>query len=581
MGDTGKHQTIYRQFRKICDQMPDNEALAVLRDGRYESMSYRKLADNVSCLAAGLKMIGLTRGNTVAVMVDNGPEWVMIDLAAARLGLIIVPIHTTYNNHYVEYILNHADVSCLFVQDTYVKKISTIKRLESIRHVYVVGHEQKSLLRNSRDHRELLGHDGLSSTDDARDDDLDSRDTHTIVYTSGTTGTPKGVMLSHANLLSNAFAVTDKIPIYPSDRFLSFLPLSHILERTAGYYVPLFHGAAIYYTRGTQTLADDIKIARPTVLVCVPRVFEKVHEKILAKFSRTRIVHSAFKMGLSIAEKKAKGEVPLHEAVIWRIIDSALFHKVRAVFGDRLRFAVSGGASLPRHIAEFFEGLGIVVIEGYGLTETSPIVTVNTLKEHRFGTVGKPIDGVRVAVSSQGEILVRGDGLMQGYFKAPDITSQAIDQEGWFHTGDMGFVNDDGFLTINGRLKEMILLSTGRNIFPVPIEQELEESEYISQAMVYGDGQRAISAFIVPEFGVLRTWCKEQGVEYSRPGVLNNEKVLKLYQQEIQKMLTRFQSFEQVRHFKLLPKEFTQADDMLTPTLKLKRAYILNAFLHG
>ncbi len=266
--------------------------------------------------------------------------------------------------------------------------------------------------------------------------------------------------------------------------------------------------------------------------------------------------------------------------MLYTIIDRFVFDAVRRVFGGKLRFAISGGAPLQKHIAIFFESLGMIIVEGYGLTETSPIITSNSLDDYRFGSVGKVLPQTEINIDETGEILMRGPGLMKGYYKAPETTVLAIDGRGWFHTGDMGFVDKEGFVTIIGRLKELIILSTGRNIAPEPLEQALEDSKYIKQAMVYGDKERNIAAIIVPDFKNLETWCTEHSVTYELPKVLKNTEVNKMYSSETDEKLKHFQTFEQVKNFQLIDKEFTIENEMLTPTLKMKRGNILFTFLN-
>lgn len=402
---------------------------------------------------------------------------------------------------------------------------------------------------------------------------VEENDLHTIVYTSGTTGKPKGVMLSHKNIISNALAAKKHISVNPTDRFFSFLPLSHIFERTAGYYIPLFSGSAIYYSRNTKSIVDDIKIAKPTIFISVPRIFERVYEKIKIKIESKAILKS-------LRAKKTIGDSDRVSSTKFKafLLRFLIGRTIRNIFGGRLRFAVSGGASLSKHIAEFFSIFNIIILEGYGLTETSPIISANKLSDYNFGTVGTSLDGVEVRLSSDGEILARGSNIMMGYYKDTEQTRQVIDQGGWFYTGDLGSIGKDKSVTITGRIKEMIVLSTGKNIAPVPIEQALEENIYIKQAMVYGDKAKYLSAIIVPDADSLMSWCKDNEFSYDISQILERGEVVRFYEDQVQIALMHFNELERPKEIKLVPETWTQEDDMLTPTLKLKRDKILHTF---
>ena len=569
------YRTLAEEFHDSALHHADREAVAVLREGVYQPLTYGELAKRVRSVASSLQADGVSKGDAVALMLPNSPEWLIADLACAMLGAVVVPIHTMYNEHYVSYILSHSGAAYAFFSSSlYETHAETVSRA-GLKRVYLVADSGASSAGAAKNFKELLTDSSEFHAPAVALDDL-----HTIVYTSGTTGQPKGVELTHKNIVSNVRAVTAHIPVFETDRFFSFLPLSHILERTAGYYAPLLCGAAIYFGRGTKTMIEDIKLAKPTIVISVPRVFERVHEKVIAKFSRTPMLHRFFALGMHASHKRITGRATILDQIMHGIFELLVYGKVKAALGGRLRFAVSGGAALGKHIGEFFESLGILLLEGYGLTETSPVLTANKLDHYRFGTVGTPLRTVEIKIDQSGEILAKGEGVMAGYHRAADISSETIDFDGWLHTGDLGSIDSDGFLTIRGRLKEMIVLSSGRNIFPVPIEQALEESKYIDQAMVYGaDNNRHIAALIVPVFDELSAWCDSHSITYRLPGVLENSEVLRHYRSEIKRSQSRMQHFEQIEHFKLVPEAFTQENDLLTPTLKLKREKILKRHL--
>lgn len=564
--------SIYHAFHESALRYADRIALTVLRDDSEMSVTYGELLQRVDACADRFSADGMQSGDAIILMLKNSPEWVVTDLAAAKIGVITVPIHTTYTQKYIDHIIQNSGAVYACVDGVIFDSHPDSFLIPTMRKVYHVGIGTSADITDARVTEfvyEKVEH-GSGSLQTPTPDQV-----HSIVYTSGTTGLPKGVELTHRNILSNVYALLEHITVYPTDSFFSFLPLSHILERTAGYYVPLVAGASICYARSIETLAEDMQRARPTIVISVPRIFERVHEKIIKKLSANPVIHMLFVKAHRVAVQRLSRKLSLIKQVLYHIGETLIFHKVRSAFGGRLRFAVSGGASLPKHIAEFFESMGVLVLEGYGLTETSPVLTANKVAAHRFGTVGLPLSSVTLRIDGNGEILARGEGVMRGYHAAPDITAEVIDSEGWLHTGDLGKIDDEGFLTIIGRIKEMIVLSTGRNIFPVPIEQELEESPLILQAMVYGDNERAISAFIVPEFKNLSVWCEKEGIEYQLPQVLSDERVKKLYEGEIQKMLQHFPHYEQVRNFKLVPEKWTVENDMLTLSQKLKRGRII------
>jgi len=574
-----KYSTIFDTFQATAQKHPDNQALGWLSDGAYQTISYAELAQKVNALAAGFRRNGLAKGDKLAFMVSNGPEWVMIDLACAALGVVNAPIHTTYNAEYISYITKHTAAKWLIIgQEFYQAYRKDIHGL-GVEKLVVIGADitplNPPLPRGEVSEFKTLFIDG-----EVPDAHIKQDDTHTIIYTSGTTGRPKGVMLSHNNLLSNVRAATEYIPVQSDDRFLSFLPLSHCLERTAGYYTPLLNGAAIYYARDKRTMKDDILKARPTILVAVPRVFEKVYDAVQDKATHgSPLKRWLFYKALDYGTKRRKNELNAASHVIYAILDGLVLKKIRASLGGRIRFAVSGGSALSPDIMQFFEDIGILILEGYGLTETSPVVATNGIKNYRFGTVGKPIPGVKVTIADDGEILVSGECVMKGYYENDEATREVIDNAGWFSTGDLGSMSADGFLSITGRKKEMLVLSTGKNVAPVPIEQELETNRFISQAMVYGDNQKHVSALIVPDFNELRRWAEEKGIAYSFPAILELEDAKTLYEHEIHSQLNHLPEIEQIRDFRLIAEEFSQENDLLTPTLKLKRNRILEKYL--
>lgn len=566
---------IYQQFNLTAKANLNKTALAYIKNKRYQKISYKQLDNFRLQVAYFLQKLSLKTGDKIGFLLNNGPEWVIADLACATLGVIDVPLHTTYNPEQIKKIIQHAELKYLVIQDEYWNKHKNLWQTLDFTHIIIVGngHEDK---KNISAWPKLAYQYSLPEIDLC----IDENNCHTIIYTSGTTGEPKGVVLSHKNLVSDVMAAKRLIEITNADRFFSFLPLSHAFERSAGYYGPMFSGASIYFARSQKTILEDIKAARPTILASVPRIFERIYDKIFDQIrSSSELKKKIFFSALNLAKIRKKNSLTVWQKIIFYFLDLIVFKKIRHILGGNLRMAISGGASLNPAIAKFFASFGVLVIEGYGLTETSPIVAVNQIDNHKFGTVGKILDCNQVVINSGKEILIKGDNLMCEYYKNKEASQEVIDENGWFHTGDLGFIDEDGFLTIIGRAKDMIVLSTGKNIFPEPIENKLNENKYISQSFVYGDKEKNISALLVPDFKELEKWCQEQDLVYVLPNVLYNSKVLTLYQAEMNKQLSALSHLEQINNFKLLETEFSQENGLLTPSLKLRRKNIKEKYL--
>ncbi|MBT5536092.1 long-chain fatty acid--CoA ligase, partial [Candidatus Poribacteria bacterium] len=414
-----------------------------------------------------------------------------------------------------------------------------------------------------------------------RRENLTPDDTVTLIYTSGTTGAPKGVILSHANFLSNVAAGLQVLHITEDDLFLSFLPLCHVFERMAGHYLPMVAGACVAYSRGLRYLVDELRAVSPTVMACVPRFYESLQERVLknvesAPSARQKVFRWAMAQGAARSERvRAGAAVGPVLGVKDHVAHKLVFHKLHETVGGRLRFFISGGAALPQSTAEFFHAAGILILEGYGLTETSPVIAVNAEDNYRLGTVGQPIPGIEVRIDDDGEIVTRGPHVMGGYYGLPEDTEEAIDADGWFHTGDLGDL-EDGYLRITGRKKHLFKLSNGKYIPPEPIENALKASAYIAEAVVIGEGERVAGAIIVPAFAALEGVVPgTAGTDSSRSELIGQAAVRKLYREEIDRVTTHLADFEKVRLFLLVDREFTIESGELTPTLKVKRNDVL------
>lgn len=560
------------------------------KGGTYQDISYNAFGESVAAFSSGLRSLGVEKGDRVAILSENRPEWATADFGTLSAGAITVPMFSTLTAPQVRYILKDsgAKIICVSTQKQ-LEKVADIPTLEQI--ILFDATEDalggrvisfQALCGAADEHRERQN--DITESSPTQEDDI-----ATIIYTSGTTGEPKGVMLTHANFISNVAACKSLVDVGESDVLLSFLPLSHVFERLGGHYVPLFSGAKIAYAESVLTVAANMQEIAPTLMLSVPRLYETMHERILRAVRagsplKQKIFHWGVGVGSACSAAIQQGKKPSALLQLQAgIADKLVFAKLKAATGGRLRFFISGGAALPQSIAEFFHAAGILILEGYGLTETSPVISMNHPAKWKFGTVGTPVPGVEVRIAEDGEILTRGPHVMKGYFNNPDATDEVIDADGWFHTGDIGIVDADGFVKITDRKKNIIVLSNGKNVAPQPIESELVRSPFINQILVLGNERKNLAALIVPNLDALKEWADDNGVATeSSPlpvgALCKRAEVQQLFQGELRERLTDFADFEQVRRFALMEKEFTLENDEMTPTLKLKRNVITQRY---
>ncbi|RJR31155.1 long-chain fatty acid--CoA ligase [Candidatus Parcubacteria bacterium] len=567
-------QTLIDQFLETAEKFAAKPALKFKQDGVWFTLNFGEVNEKVRQFACGLKGLGCRPNDKVAILSPNCPQWVIADLASMAIGAVTVPVHTTLSPKLTAHILKDSESKFLV--------ISTNEQLEEVMlHINELSHLETIIYFNIVQIGELkvpvkiISFDELISSGQKNISGCDFKpaqeDIASIIYTSGTTGLPKGVMLSHKNFLSNAKAALAHVPVFQDDLLLSFLPLSHVLERTAGYYAPFVCcGACIAYAQSAKTLVDDLKEVRPTILISVPRIFERVHKKIWEK----AMAGSKLKKKLFLtALKQKKG------TFLYKFFDILVFKKIRAAFGGKFRLTISGGASLNAQLAKFFDKVGILIIEGYGLTETSPVISTNLPNKIKFGSVGKTVPGVKVKIVADKEILVQGPNVMKGYFKNDAAAKEAIDEAGWFHTGDLGFVDGDGYLTIIGRKKEMIVLANGKNVWPEPIENMLNDDRYFLQTVIFGNSRNFIICLIVPNWEEVCAYAKINSIASHLPqDLINDEKIVKLFKERLDMICCHLSDWEKPKRFVLLERELTQENDELTPTLKLRRKTIENNF---
>lgn len=572
-------------------EFPQEDMLAAKEDGtwrKYSTGEIRKLADSLSMglLHAGLGyQDGTIEGrDKIAVLSNNRPEWVILDLAVQQSGAVLTPIYPTINVNELEFILNDAAIKLVFVsdQELYDKVQSIRSKTPSVQAVYTFN-----LIHQALHWKDLL-HTGTAEDQQKLETckkSIKGEELATILYTSGTTGFPKGVMLSHHNILDNIMNVEELlVPVCgPKDKSLSFLPLNHIFERVITY-IYIFRGVSIYYAESLDTIGENLKEVKPTLFSTVPRLLEKVYEKIINKGRElTGIKKKLFFWAVAVG---SKFEVDKKQGLAYdlqlALANKLIFSKWREGLGGNVKAIVTGAAACQVRLLRVFTAAKIVIMEGYGLTETSPVISVNQFDAYgrRFGTVGKVIRNVEVKLAEDGEICCRGSNVMMGYYKRPDLTAECIDADGWFHTGDIGTWVEGDFLKITDRKKEIFKTSGGKYVAPQPIENKMKESPFIEQMMVVGAERKFTAALIVPAFANLISWCEQHGVDTdSTEKILQHPKVIEHYKLIVEQYNELFNPVEQVKKFELLNTEWTINGGELTPTLKLKRKVIMEKYL--
>jgi len=561
---------------------PKDDVIASKENGqwvKYSISQYREIVDNISY---GFLKMGVKPGDKIAQICPNQAEWNMVDMAILQMGAIHIPIYPTVSESDYKYILSHAEVKFVFVRGIeLLRKIQHI--LPDIPHIegvftYKDWHEVKHL-------NELIDL-GRQNSDpgllEQRKKEVKPEDIATIIYTSGTTGNPKGVMLSHANIISN-FITTSYIPPFGEEaKAVSYLPLCHVYERMLNYLYQ-YRGISIYYAENLGTITDNMKDVKPEILSTVPRLLEKIYDKLFATGHKlTGVKRWIFFWALHLSLRyELDGANGWFYELKRKLYDKLVYVKWRAALGGNISIVVSGGAALQPRLARMFTCAGIHILEGYGLTETSPVIAVGDLTPDgvKFGTVGKVIKGVQVQIGGDGEILCKGPNVMQGYYKSPEMTAEAIDAQGWFHTGDLGHLEPEGHLKITGRKKELFKTSFGKYVSPQPIEDKLKESLFIDQLIVVGENQKFAGALIVPDFTFLKAWCEVKEIPYStNTEMINLARIRKRFKKEIDHFNTFFGEAEKIKSWDLLDTEWSFDTGEITPTLKLKRNYICNKY---
>ncbi len=584
-------QTLNELFKQAVTSCSARDVVRFKADKQWTGLTGEKFLERVRNLALGLYRRGIRKGDKVAILAESGVQWSLSDYAILANGAINVPIYPTQAPDQVEYILRDSEPKLLFISTArQMRRVDAVlKKFPDLLIVpFQIGIEGEQILSFT-----VLEEEGgqLAAEKpelfDVLSSDVQPADLASIIYTSGTTGEPKGALLTHANITFNALAAGAYLKIEPDNDMLSFLPMSHIFERMV-LYLCLHFGVTINFAGGIETVANDMRDVRPTLMSAVPRLLEKIYARVQKNASeggklKKRIFDWASGVANRLADYYAEGKpVPPLLLLQRALADKLVFAKLRNAVGGKIKRMVSGSAALPSEIARFFIGAGIPLLQGYGLTETSPVISVNTLEHHRIGSVGRPITGVEVKIAEDGEILTRGAHVFQGYFKKPDETADAFtdnagdDHQGrWFKTGDIGRLDADGYLFITDRKKDLIKISAGKYVAPQMIEGLLGQSEFIEQSVVIGDQRKYVVALIVPEFESLRAWAKQQNLTTTKREELTADKrVIELLKSEVARLTRGLADYERVKRIALLPKEFTIDSGELTPTLKVRRRIV-------
>lgn len=583
-----REDTIHQMFFARANRYGTKCALKVKRQGKYSEINWLEFESNVKEFAYGLLSLGLQVSDKVGLLSENRPEWAYSDLAILAIGCVDVPIYTTDVPPQIEYILSNSESKMVIVSNQeHLQKILGIKSmLPNLRKIIIFDPPQEikddsiisfeTVIRLGRENAAKIRKEFESRSHAVKKDDLAS-----IIYTSGTTGPPKGVCLSHDNFLSNCRSSENLLMLGEDDMNLSFLPLSHVFERMAGYYFPLFFGGVIAYAENMDSVPQNLREVKPTVVCAVPRFYEKMQTNVMNAVAQSppakqKIFNWALKVARAHTDAKLNGIWPTPFVCIqYTIARILVFSKLKRAVGGRLKFFISGGAPLSKELAEFFYSIGILILEGYGLTETSPVISCNAVKSFKFGSVGKHVKDVDVEIAPDGEILTRGPHVMKGYYKNEGATKETIDEGGWLHTGDIGFIDDEGYLHITDRKKDIIITAGGKNIAPQNIENLIKSDSYIQEVILYGDKRPYVTALVVPNFDALKGLALRQGIPYvTVEELMQHPRVYDFIAKRIEDKQKDLARYEKVKKFTLLDRNLTIESGEITPTLKVKRKVI-------
>lgn len=559
--------------------------LAIKNNGSWIEFDIDKYREQADHLSYGLLALGLKKGDKVSTIANNRPEWNFVDMAVSQTGMVHVPIYPTIGNEEYRHILDHSETRVVFVADKalYEKLKPIVDEIPAIIGMYTFSSTEGIPFWHEISEKGRLVADQYRLELEKIKQSISPDDICSIIYTSGTTGLSKGVMISHKNFLSNVEACHSLFPLVPGDKALSFLPLSHVFERMVNYYYQT-KGVSVYYAESLATIGENLKEVKPQVFCSVPRVLEKTFDKIISVGKDLRgikriIFFWAVRIGYKYQEDNRKRVLYRFKLSIARKL---VFKKWLAALGGNLKFAISGGAALQPRLARVFWAAGVPVLEGYGLTETSPVIAVNHAIQAgniKFGSVGPKISNIEVRIAEDGEILMRGPSLMKGYYKNQELTDEVIDKEGWFHTGDIGYLAEGKFITITDRKKEIFKMSNGKYVAPQVLENKLKESFFIEQCMIVGENEKFVSALISPNFSFLHDWCSRHKIHYdNNQDLITTPEVITRFQKEINLLNKQLGDYEQIKRFRLVEEQWSPQTGELSPTLKLRRKVIYDRY---
>jgi long-chain acyl-CoA synthetase len=557
-----------------------------VRESEYTTFTYGDLWGNILKVATQLTLRGILPGDRVGLLANGRSWWPTCDIGIIATGAWTVPIYSSLPANQVQFIIAHSEMRGIIVEnESQLAKVlePSESGLSGLEFIVLLEGEPSEFDKQRSDWPIYSYSEWLNAVCDEqvienRMSRIDPEDVASIVYTSGTTGLPKGVLLTHRNFLSNVKSISQVVRLSTSDIALSYLPLSHIFERTAGQFFTLSQGGTIAYSRGFSSIQEDLKYREPTIITTVPRLLEKVYERILVEVDKAGSIQkylfkTAVREGKRVRVRKEK-----NAGLMLSIFDKLVFQKIKNVFGKRLQLVVVGGAPMPPEVGEFFTAAGIVVLEGYGMTETSPVIAVNRLGDVQFGTVGRPVDNVSTLIAEDGELLVKGPNISQGYYKNDLATKELFTANGWLRTGDIAEFVENKYLKITDRKKNLLVLSTGKKVAPAPIESDILGSPFIDQILLIGQGRKYVSAIVVPAAEPVENWLKEHGKPAVRQPFVDNESVYELLMREVAKKVGSYATFERPKKLLIVGEAFSVDNGLLTPTLKIRAKAVLAAY---
>lgn len=583
--------TIAQLFLDVCGSFHGRTDKYVYRQrvgSEWIEQTHDQLKYRVEAFAEALRQMGIQAGDRVGIIAENRLDWTMVDFAMVGMGVIDVPVFPTLTAKQLQFIYADCSAKCVIVSNTaQLNKIKQVwDELPDLKTVIVMNEIESddprivSLQKLIDTVETTTEPSARSATFSSLANSVVPDDTLTLIYTSGTTGNPKGVILTHGNLISNVMNSKNIVTLTEHDTLLSYLPLCHIFERMAGFYLAFSVGATVTITDSIETVAELMRIVRPTIMTSVPRLFERIRMRVLGNIQKESAVKQAiFTWAFSIGEKWVDGKRGQFMSVKHALADKLVFSKVRERTGGNLRFFVSGGAALNPEIGRFFWILGIVILEGYGLTESSPVISIHRLEDVVIGTVGTPLPSVEVRIAEDGEILARGASIMKGYWNNPDATQEALDSDGFLHTGDIGVFTERGHLKITDRKKHLLVSSGGKNIAPQPIEAAIAKSAFVDQVMVIGDAREYCTAIVVLDRDAMKAWAEKNGAaDMSADQLTEHKPLISAVERELNALQKDLSKYEKARKYAFLSEPFTVENGLMTPTLKVKRKVVLERY---